>query len=145
MLAWLLEEATAPLADIAIVVSEIDNKDAHLLIPATVYSEILMGALTKEQKNNLDAFVRRSNVESVDLTVNIASKAAEIRERGHRERPERKVKAADSHMAATAIMHNATVLHSLDKDLLHLDGHATVENLAITKPRPISGQKGLLD
>jgi predicted nucleic acid-binding protein len=143
LLAWLKNESTAPLADIALVVSEIDSKEANLIIPATVYTELLDASLSEEERELLDRFLKRSNVLSIDLTIPIAKRAAAIRQRAHEESPRRKLKTPDAQIAATALAMSADVLHSLDPDLLHLDNHPTVERLRIYQPRPLSGQRGL--
>jgi len=144
LLAWLKNEDSAPLADIALVVQEIDSGDATLVIPTTVYTELLEAALSTEQQAVLDAFLKRSNVISADLTVAIARRAADIRHRGHCETPKRKVRTPDSQMAATALALSAAALHTLDSDLLRLNNHPTAECLRITKPIPLSGQHGLV-
>src|SRR5262245_48281805 len=114
LLAWLKEEATAPLPDIALVVQEIDANEAILIISTTVYTEILEGELTDGVRDCLDKFLARSNVVIADLTKPIAQRAAQIRTRGHQETPKRKVKTPDAQMVATALALNADVLHSLD-------------------------------
>jgi predicted nucleic acid-binding protein len=144
LLAWLREEPTAPLADIQQVVREVDNKEANLVIPIPVFSEVFQGRLTQEQRDLLDKFRQRSNVILMDLTLPIASEAAEIRERGYAENPTRKLKTLDAQIAATAIASGADVLHALDHDLLSLDGHDTVRKLRIKRPAPSSGQRGLV-
>jgi predicted nucleic acid-binding protein len=144
LLAWLQEEATAPLGDIELVVKEIDSKEATLIIPATVYTEILEARLKPGERDKLDAFLKRSNVIAADLTVPIARRAADMRNRGLEEQPKRRIKTPDAHMAATALSLAADVLHTLDSDLLQLHNHPTAENLNICQPRPLFGQKGLI-
>ena len=142
-LAWLGEEESAPLADIALVVQEIDANEAILIMPATVYSEILEAEFTPEQLATFEAFLKRSNVHSVDLTPEIARRAAAIRQRGREEKPKRKLKTPDAQILATAIAYGADALHSLDRDLLQLNGHGTAERMTILKPIPMSRQRGL--
>jgi predicted nucleic acid-binding protein len=142
-IAWLKGEQSAPLADIDLVVQEVDADEAIMIIPATVYSEILEVNFEPDQLAAFDAFLNRANVLSVDLTPQIARRAAAIRERGLAERPKRKLKTPDAQIAATAIAYGANVLHSLDDDLLHLNGHDTVDGLAICRPIPFSGQRGI--
>lgn len=142
--AWLYEEASAPLSDIELVVAEVDSGKAYLIVPAPVYSELFMDSLDDKQRDLLDGFLNRSNVVSVDLTIVISKKASSIRERARREQPKRNLKNPDAQIVATAILHKANVLHSLDKGLLKLNGHSTVDGLSIHKPGLLSGQKGLL-
>jgi hypothetical protein len=81
-LAWLGEEATAPLADIAAVVQEIDSGEANLIVSVTAYSEVLEAKHTEEQMGKFRRFLQRSNVVVVDQTVIVAEKAQQIRSKG---------------------------------------------------------------
>jgi predicted nucleic acid-binding protein len=143
LLAWLTEEEGAPLAEISLVVKEIDDNEATLVIPVPVFSEVFQSRLSTGQKYTLDRFRQRSNVVLMDLTLPISTEAAEIRERGHAEKPKRKLKTLDAQIAATAIAAGVDELHALDRDLLNLDGHPTVKGLRIKSPGVSSGQKGL--
>ncbi len=144
LLAWLLEEESAPLSDIAAVVKEVDAGSAALVLPASVFSEVLMARFNDEQKKVLAKFRQRSNVILADMTVPIAEEAGEIRSRAYAEIPPRKLKAPDAQIAATAIAYQVKELHALDRDLLQLDGHPTVNGLAIKLPRPVTTkQRGL--
>ena len=141
LLAWLKEETCHPLADIALVVDEINKGQAFLLIPATTYEELQYSRLTIEQKQTFDGVAQRSNVIVVDLTPPIAKKAAEIilwsQAKGL------KTKIRDARIAATAVVMNASVLHSLDPDLLRLDRTDIIDGARATKPCPFGGQKGI--
>jgi len=143
LLAWLLQEKIYPLADIALVVDAIDKESANLLIPAPVFSEVFEMSLTRAQKDQFQGFIDRSNIFPADLTMPIARRASQIREAGHNEHPQRKLKTVDAQIIATALSYNADVLHAFDSDLLKLNGHATVNGLKISKPIPLDGQKGL--
>lgn len=140
-IAWLCEEATAPLGDIDLVVREIDGARASLILSVMTYSEILESKYNNDQLNKLDMFLRRSNVIKVDTTIPIARKAAQIRDVGLREK--RKIRTPDATIIATAILHKAHVLHTLDEGILSLNGTKIVDGLPITVPCLKSGDRSL--
>ncbi|MBI3465125.1 MAG: PIN domain-containing protein [Planctomycetes bacterium] len=143
LIAWLSDEATAPLGDIGLVVDEIDREKepANLIISVTTFSEILESKHTSEQIEKLGRFLLRSNVISVDTTFPIAQKASQIRNAGLKEG--RKIKTPDAMIIATAVLLRADVLLSLDDVMLKLSESPIVDGLRITLPRPLSTQRGL--
>lgn len=143
LISWLCEDQSAPLANIAMVVKEIDDKQANLILSVTTYSEVLESKYSAAQLDLLDRFMRRSNVIPIDTTTPIATKAAKIRDRGLQDG--RKIKTPDATVIAAAILHKANVLHSLDKGMLSLSGSSTVDGLAIVKPCLLSGQGSLFN
>ena len=140
-LAWIKEEPDAPLDDIALVVDEIDDDKADLIIPVAVFCEILEAKHTKRQMRQFDQFSKRSNVLSVDTTRAIAQRASELRSALLREG--RKLKTPDAQIAATAILYGVDMLHSLDPHLLNIHGSPAVDGLVIVKPRLLGGQRAL--
>ena len=140
-LAWMKAEEGAPLDDIAAVADEIDNGSADLIVPVTIYTEVLEAKHTRKEIEKFQLFLKRSNVQSVDTTVGIAQKASEIRSRALKER--RKLKTPDAQVIATAIIYGADVLHSLDPDIVNLSGSRVVDGLRISSPLPITGQQAL--
>ncbi|MGH7171669.1 MAG: type II toxin-antitoxin system VapC family toxin [Gemmataceae bacterium] len=140
---WLCEENTAPLGDMDLVVREIDSDRANLILSVMTYSEILESKHDKKQLEQLDSFLRRSNVVKVDTTIPIAQKAARIRDSGLRDG--RKIRTPDATVIATAILHKAHVLHTLDKGILSLNGTSIVDGLPITMPCLKSGDRCLFD
>jgi hypothetical protein len=142
LLAWLKEETGAPLADMELVVQEIDNNRANLILAVTVYTEILEIHTNPEQKSLLENFLQRSNIVMAETTMAIASKAGSIRDKALSEH--RQIKTPDATIIATAIIYDANVLHSLDEKILALNNSDVVDKLAITKPCLLSGQKGLI-
>jgi predicted nucleic acid-binding protein len=139
VIAWLCEEASAPLDDMQLVVEEIDSGSANLIFSVVTFSEILRSKYTEKQLKQLDGLLLRSNVVKVETSFAIALKAAQIREAGLREKKKRKIKTPDATVLATAILYKADVLHSLDPHMLNLNGSAIVDGLSIVKPRPITG------
>lgn len=140
-IAWLRQESTAPLADIGVVVDQIDAQTANLLVSVVAYAEILSAKHSAEQMQWFQDFMRRSNVTVADTTQTIALRVEQIRSAGLAEG--RKIKTPDATFAATAIVHGADVLHSLDPDLLNLNGSKIVDGLRITRPMDIGGQHAL--
>jgi predicted nucleic acid-binding protein len=139
-IAWLDAEESAPLTQIASVVEEIDAGTANLIVSVTAYSEILEVKRTKRKMEKFKNFLKRSNVLVVETTVAIAEKAAEIRSKGLKEKPPRKLKTPDATFMAVAILYKADMLHSLDPDFLALDGKPIVDGLAIKSPQTRDGQ-----
>lgn len=73
-LAWINDEADAPLADIAQIVDEIDKNQAVMVVPVTIASEVLRAKMTQAQAEKFDAFLKRSNVILAATTFAIAPK-----------------------------------------------------------------------
>lgn len=144
-LAWLGEEATAPLNDIGLVADEIDRGDANLLVPVTVYSEVLEAKNTPAQMEKFRKFLDRSNVVVADTTKVIADKAGQIRSRGIQVHPPRSIKTPDATMMATAIVYGTDVFHSLEPKHHNLDGSPIVDGLKIELPKLFGGQGSFLD
>ena len=140
-IAWLRQESTAPLSDIAVVADQIDANTANLLVSVIAYAEVLSARHSPDEMQRFQAFLRRSNVTVADTTQAIALRVEQIRSAGLSEA--RKIKTPDATFAATAIVHGANVLHSLDPDLLNLNGSAIVDGLRITRPMDIGGQQRL--
>ncbi len=140
-LAWIKAEEGVPLDDIELVADEIDGDKADLIVPVTIYTEVLEAKHTKKQIKQFQLFLKRSNVQSVDTTIGIAQKASDIRSKALKEGC--KLKTPDATVVATAIIYGADVLHSLDQHILGLNGSAASEGLRISLPRLITGQKAL--
>ena len=115
-LAWLGEEKSAPLANIELVIDEIDKLLAVLLVPVTAYSEVLEAKHTNKQMDKFRKFLERSNVIVADVTKAIAEKAGEIRSRGLTARPKRSIRTPDATFMATAIIYRADVFHTLEEN-----------------------------
>lgn len=145
-IAWINEEKTAPLLAMELVSREIDAGKATLVVSALIIPEVLDTKMTGEQKEKFNLFLQRSNVVVADVTVPIATKARQIRDRGQSETPTRKIKTPDATVLATAILFKCDALHSLDdrgSGHLKLNGKPLVEGLRIVKPICLHGQLGL--
>ena len=140
--AWLKEEPDKPLADIEAVAAEIDARDAVLVVPVTVFTEMQPSKFTTEQWERFQNTVRRSNVVVANTTPAIAQKGSQLRDRAEAEG--RKIKTGDATIIATAITYRVNVLHTFEPRHINLSGSAVVEGLRITRPLPLSGQKGLI-
>jgi hypothetical protein len=143
-LAWLGEETGAPLANIELVIDEIDKSLAVLLVPVTAYSEVLEFNNTPKKMEKFRKFLERSNIIVADVTKAIAEKAGEIRSRGLAAKPKRKIKTPDATFMATAIIFRADVFHTCETEQLpNLSGTSIVDKLKICSPGPISGHRAL--
>jgi predicted nucleic acid-binding protein len=140
-IAWLKQEENKPLADIELVVNEIDSGHAVLVVSVTVFTEIQRSKFTNEQWERFQGFLTRSNVVVANTTPDIAQKGSEIRDRA--EADERRIKTGDATIVATAIAYGVDALHTFDPGLLRLSRSAVVEGLPITEPITREGQKGL--
>ena len=145
ILAWLTDDLSAPLADIASVVEEIDNQTATLTVSVEVYSEVLEARHTKEQMEEFEKFLKRSNVIMVNKDERIARKSGEIRTKGIAEQTKgaaegRRIKGPDATHLATAIVQKVDVFHTLDLQLLNLSRSPIVDGLRIERPITLSGQ-----
>ena len=138
-IAWLCEDQTVPLIDIANVIEEIENDRAILVVSVTAYAEVLEAKHTPEQMASFREFLKRSNVVTADTT--ITEKAGAIRSGGLVLHPPRKIKTPDATFLATAILYKVDTLHTFDPDLLNLNGHPLAEGVVICKPIVLSGQK----
>jgi predicted nucleic acid-binding protein len=143
-IAYLNREKSAPLADIELVVEEIRKKTSTLLVSVVTYAEVLEAKHTKRQMDAFSQFLKRSNVVTVDASIGIAQKAAEIRSKGLKF-PKRGQKlgisTTDATIMATALMRHADVLHSLEPQHINLSGNPIVFGLKIAKPGPLSGAR----
>lgn len=140
-LAWLCQEASAPIDDMHAVIDEVASGKALMILPVTVYTEVLSVNAPREKRMDFEMFISHRSVIRAELSFPIATKAREIRERGLLESPKRKLRTGDAQVLATAFMQGATVLHSLDRHLLGLNGHPTANRMHICQPCPLTGQK----
>src|SRR5262245_59915718 len=114
--AWLGEEEGAPLADIALVASEVNKDQAVLVVSVTVLAEISRTQMTTAQRDQFDQFLKRSNVIVADTTRAIATRAQELRDWGREHR--KSLKTPDATILATAASYPVDALHSLDPHIL---------------------------
>lgn len=145
-LAWLGEEASAPLGDIDLVRGEIDKGEANLLVPVLAYSEVLEAKHTPEQMEAFRGFLQRSNVDVANITQAVAEKTQQVRSRALGLKQKVKLRTPDATYIAVAILFKADVLHTLEATQLpKLSGTDVVEGLKITLPRPLRGTTSLLN
>jgi len=145
LIAWVAEEAGAPLDDMQLVMNEIDVGTAALLVPVTAYSEVLEAKNTPEQMTKFRRFLERSNVVVADTTKAIAEKAGEIRSKGLAGKPKRKIETPDATFMATAIIYRADAFHTLEMSQLpQLSKTDVVDKLLICAPGPLSGHRSFI-
>src|SRR5205823_6021208 len=128
-IAWLGEEKSAPLADIAAVIEEIEQKKAKLLVPVTAYMEVLEAAHSPDEMAKFHQFLKRTNVVTIDVSLQIANKVQQIRSACLQSRPRRQIRTPDAEFIAAAILYKADVLHTLDDQLIKLSGSPLVDGL----------------
>lgn len=125
------------------VAALIENGDYTLVISTILYTEILYSSMDEHAIKCFDRFLLRKNlIKNVPVSVRIAKKAQEIRNRV-KLNLDRKLKTVDAIHAATAIDSEVSLLHAFDGDLLNLDGKDEVDGLRIT-PCEIPGKAGTL-
>ena len=145
-LAWLQEEAAAPLGDIDLVRGEIGRGEATLLVPAILFTEILAARNTPEQMGTFRKFLNRSNVVVANIDQAIAEKAGQLRSRALELPQKVNLRTPDATYLATAIIYQADVFHTLEAALLpQLSGTPVVDGLRITAPRPLKGTTSYLN
>jgi predicted nucleic acid-binding protein len=144
--AWLNRQSNAPLGDIDAVLDDVVAGRAMLIVPVTVYTEIVRAKHAPQQIRAFDAFLSRSTVRRADGSFNVAKKAEQIRSRGHtlsRRGEARNIKTPDATIIATAILFEVDALHSLEPRHHRLSGTKIVEGLKICSPVHVSGQRAL--
>lgn len=144
--AW-IAIAGSPLKEIDYLVDQVNSKRADLIISVVTYTEMLRAKHTPKQAAAFDDFLKRSNINRVDVSFPIAQKAEQIRSKAitmFAKHQQRSIKTPDAQIIATAIVHEADVFHSLEPMHHNLSGHAVVDGLSITTPKDISGQMSLL-
>ncbi len=122
------------------VALEIANGGAKLVTSTMAYLEVLKGKHTPEQIDVFERFMKRTNVVALDIHMGVIRKAETIRTSSLLLKPMRCIKSPDSIFAASAMLLKADALHSLDSDLLNLNGMDVVDKLKIVLPMPRSGQ-----
>ena len=133
--------------EIDYLVDQVNSKRADLIISVVTYTEMLRAKHTPKQAAAFDDFLKRSNINRVDVSFPIAQKAEQIRSKAitmFAKHQQRSIKTPDAQIIATAIVHEADVFHSLEPMHHNLSGHAVVDGLSITTPKDISGQMSLL-
>ena len=140
-IAWLSNDAGSPLSAIKSVVDEIEADKATFVVSVMAYSEILEAKHTKEQMEAFESLLKRSNIVLVETSIQISKKVQQIRSAGLAEG--RKIKTPDATFLAVAIIYRVSALHSLDHNLLALNGHPIAEGIPIILPIPLSGQSSM--
>jgi predicted nucleic acid-binding protein len=139
--AWIKKEECHPIGDMELVAKEIEAEKADFLVPATVYEELQLTKCSPEQLAVIEAFLKRPNVFQATQTPAVGRKAAEIIKRSSAAGIVTKMN--DARIAASALVFGATVIHSVDGDLLRLNESPIVDGLRIQTPQSLSGQRAL--
>ena len=119
--------------EIQTVLRLVEQEKFQIIVSTILYAEVLESRMPKNAMGLFDALMKRIGmVRNVAVNLGIAKKAQKIRNRIHT------LKTPDAIHIATAIVGEAIVFHTFDKDLIKLSDKDTVDNLKIT-PCHISG------
>lgn len=149
-LAWLKNEdrPETEMAGLASVVDEIEKRNFHLITSVTTKIEVLPKRSGEEVMTKFSNLFKQENVDVIIIDERIANKASEIREYYIEEAKEtgnRALGFADTLHLATAIIREASVLHTFDdgksnkRGLLELSGNVAGHSLKIEKPHTRQG------
>lgn len=102
------------------LLDDLDKKRIALVIPSALFVELLPAHHPPSALANLFRVFQRDNVEVVDLTVPLARRVADVREKSIANGA--KLKTLDAIYVATADFSGVDVLYSVDKKILKNDG-----------------------
>lgn len=142
-ISWFEAESRSDTPSMKAVVHEIEKKEAILVVPVIVYTELLELHHSESVLADFRRFLKRSNIQVANITMGLAEKAEQIRTRAGKEKPARKVKTPDALYLSCSLKTSVDMLHSFDTDMLKLNGSPTVEGLRICTPRTLSGSQNL--
>ena len=108
-IALMNEEPGTPFDVIDVISDELDKGLAVLLVPTVVFAEIWEAKHSSEALKIIDAYLKNDNVIVEELSVDIARKAADIRQR-IKASTGKKYKLADAIVIATALCMKADVV-----------------------------------
>lgn len=138
----LTEDTTHPLSDIELVIRQVTEKKITLIVPVILAFEVSRVKHTSEKFRKFEAFLRRSNVSVVDITLPIALKASEVRDEAMK--IDKVLKRADALIMATAIVHRVDELQTVDgRHLLRLHGTPAACGVPVVRPRGAYGERHL--
>ena len=159
-LAHLKQEAGKPLEDIGAVADEIERGIADCVISVIVVAEMLDAIDDPQLATDFQEFMKRPNVELVNVYPKLARKTAELRKQWqytasstHEARQpnncpscgkslgeNRNIKTPDAIVLMTAMLHGATVLHSFEPGMKRHSKTTLVDGLEICDAKLYSGQ-----
>lgn len=112
-----------------------------VVVPATIYTEVLDPIDDEEVGRHFESMLRRSNLIEQDITKEVSRVAGRIR-KALRDSG-RSVRTPDSQYIATALIHKCDALHTFDGRLHRLSGQDVVQGLTIIKPQVEQTELGL--
>ncbi len=122
------------------VLHEINSGQATLVVPVLVFTEMLSAKNSEKVMDKFTQFLKRPNVQVVNIMMTLAKMAESIRSKGLKEKPNpRHVKTPDAIFIACALSSGVDMLHSFDDHMLQLNAHPTAEGLKICPPKTKSG------
>lgn len=114
------------------VVDLVDRHQAVIITSALVRTEVLEDNDDPAIRERLEYMFRRPSCVMIDVNAAISAKAGALRATCRA--AGRSLKTPDAVFIATATLHGAVALHTLDDQLLGLSGLPEVDGLLISKP-----------
>jgi predicted nucleic acid-binding protein len=122
-------------------VTAFDTGQLIVVVPATIYTEVLDPIDDEELGRRFESMLRRSNLVEQDITKELSRVAGrmrkELRDGG------RSLRTPDSQYVAAALIHKCDALHTFDGKLHRLSGDEVVKGLRIIKPQVEQTELGL--
>ena len=113
-------------------VLEIEASKIILVTSAIVHAEVLDGDLPNQTHDTFSQFLKRTNVEQVDVSETIIKEVRRIRTECTKLNPVLPIpKAIDALYLATAILAKAKILYTKEQKLRNLDRHDVAHGLRI--------------
>lgn len=102
------------------LLEDLDKRRVILVVPSALFVELIPSHHAPTALANFFRVLQRENVEVVDLTVPVARRVADIRDRSMANGT--KLKTLDAIYVATADFSDAEVLYTVDSKILNNDG-----------------------
>lgn len=117
-------------------VADIDGGHLQLVVPSTLFSEVLSAGMSPEQYAQFELSMQRRQVTVIDVSAALSKRAGKLREIAKNKGIS--LKSADSIYVATADMAPALELHSFDATILKCNG-LTGPHFKVCKPHSLRG------
>lgn len=114
-------------------VTAFDAGDLIVVVPATIYTEVLDPIDDEALGRRFEAMLRRSNLVEQDITQEVSRLAGRLRKQLRESG--RSLRTPDSQYIATALLHRCDALHTFDERLHRLSGDQAVQGLTIMRPQ----------
>lgn len=135
------DRTEAELVALREAVTAFDTGQLIVVVPATIYTEVLDPIDDGEVRRRFETVLRRTNLVEQDINKEVSLEAGRIRKT--LQDSGRKVRTPDSQYIATALLHKCDALHTFDTRLHRLSGDEGVKGLTIIKPQVEQTELGL--